>query len=259
VSCLTVEVGNDAPLYVHATHVYQSPGGHHVLAMAIDETAAGGDTPHACGAEDWRTRGLRFVGIGATNGSGVTMPDGVAMLVPAHAKLLLQSHYINDSAETMRAQDLVRFDVVDAGSVAQVAGFYMADSTHLVVPAHATATQTFGCHPPFAMTVPWMFPHMHDWGTHASLVVEHADGTTTPIYDGDWSPDLRDRFPFVEFASPMTLGPSDTVRTTCTWENTGDVPLDFPREMCAAFMPYYPSDGSLWTCDDDGVNVHVGT
>ena len=64
---------------------------------------------------------------------------------------------------------------------------------------------------------------------------------------------LRDDFPIVQMEPGFELGPEDRIRTTCEWNNTTPDSLGFPEEMCASFMPQYPStDGGMWVCDHTG-------
>jgi len=257
--CYTIPLNNAEPIYVHSSHMFQSAGGHHVLAFAIGETSTMNDAPHVCDDSDMANPTLRFVGAGTAGGSGITMPDGVALMIPAHVKLMLQTHHVNTSGHEQQAQDIIHIETIARADVVQVAGAYAEVAQSFTLNARATATATLDCHPPAAMTVPWMFAHMHEWGTHATINVIHADGSTLPVYDSDWDVSFRDHFPLVNFATPLSLTPTDRVVTTCTWDNTTDAPIIFPKEMCATFMPIYPSDGTFWVCGDDGSNYTLGS
>jgi len=80
---------------------------------------------------------------------------------------------------------------------------------------------------------------------------------TRTLYDSAWDPQFRDHFPLVNFDPPLELTPADRLVTTCTWNNTETDTIIFPREMCATFMPYWPSDGSFWVCDETGTNSQL--
>ena len=80
----------------------------------------------------------------------------------------------------------------------------------------------------------------------------------TTIYESTWREALRDDFPIVQMDPGFTLYPEDRIRTTCEWKNTSNDTITFPSEMCATFMPQYPSsDGSMWVCDESGFTFQL--
>lgn len=251
--CYTVPIENTEPIFVAATHAWQVDGGHHVLVLSVDDTETTVDAPHECTPEDMAYPSLRFVGAGTAAGSGIELPIGAAVRMAPGRRLLIQGHYLNSSTSPIRVQDAIDLTTVPEADVVNVAGAYTAVDQTLELPPRSVTTRMMDCSPPMNMTVPWMFAHMHEWGTHATIELVR-DGVTTTVYDAAWDSRFRDDFPVVVFPAPMELTPADRIITRCTWENTEDHAILFPTEMCATFMPYYPSDGTLWVCDETGEN-----
>jgi hypothetical protein len=214
----------------------------------------GGAAPHVCGAADMGN--IRFVGVGTSDGIGISLPDGVALKVPAGAKIYTQAHYLNVGTSDILAQDVINLDLRVFEEVEQVAGAFTEVDLTLDLAAEEVTTREIDCTAPMAMNVPWMIPHMHELGTH--YLIEMIDGDTeevTTVYDQVWDPTFRDHFPVIPFEEPLVLDANDRLRTTCTWDNTTTSRRLFPNEMCATFMPFYPSpDGALLACDETGTH-----
>lgn len=255
--CYTVPLENTEELYVTGSHGYQAPGGHHTLILSVDADEATIDEPHPCTGSDMAYRSLRFLGAGTAFGSGIVLPDGVALVLPVGRRLLIQTHYVNTDPTPRRVQDAVDLTLADRADVVHIAGAYTEVDQSLDIPPRSELTRELNCAPPMEMTVPWMFAHMHEWGVHATIELVRG-GETTTIYDADWDPALRDSFPVVHFDPPLVLTPSDRLITRCTWRNDEEGSIAFPTEMCATFMPFYPSDGALWVCDETGTNYTLG-
>ncbi len=116
-------------------------------------------------------------------------------------------------------------------------------------PILPNSTQTTTCETPvpalvdpfFPVTIFQSWPHMHQLGRQFTSVIEKADGSTlmladVPNYDFEYQ---------VTYPNPnYTLDVGDTVRTSCTWENTTQTTANFGEnttdEMCFNFVAYYP-------------------
>ena len=110
--CYTAPIGNTEAVFVDATHVFQTDGGHHVLVLSVDADALTVDEPHECTPEDMNQASLRFIGAGTAAGSGIELPPETAMRIEPGRRLLLQAHYVNGSGGTLRAQDAIDLHTV---------------------------------------------------------------------------------------------------------------------------------------------------
>jgi hypothetical protein len=245
---LPFEVTED--LHVNSSVAYQVQGGHHSMLYYTTGTQPMRDEPHECDDSDMSN--IRFIGVGTADGVGISLPPGLALRVPKGARIYSQSHYLNASDSPIVAQDVVDLDLLTAAELEQVAGAFTQVDLGLDLPPDEDTTRVIDCTAPREMSVPWMLPHMHEQGLRFKLEVI-IDGESTTVYESDWNEALRDHFPILEFEPHLTLTTADRIRTTCTWRNTSGRRLLFPAEMCATFMPFYPSpNGALLACDENG-------
>ncbi len=247
--CMKIPFDIPEDLYVNESVAYQTEGGHHTLLYYV-EGGGPAPEPHECGDADMLN--MRFIGVGTADGNGIGLPPGIAMKVPAGAEIYAQTHYLNASDRTLLGQDVVDLRLIPASEVQEVAGAFANVDLGLRLPPGEETTRVVDCGVPRAMTVPWMLAHMHELGARFKLEVQ-KDGVWSTVYESTWEAALRDDFPVTELDPHVSLGPQDRIRTTCTWHNTGALERLFPAEMCATFMPFYPSpNGALLVCDDKG-------
>jgi hypothetical protein len=250
-TCMRLVYEATEDIYVNQSKAYQTEGGHHSMLYYTESTFPFEEEPHECNETDMGD--IRFVGVGTADGGGIELPEGVALKIPAGAKIFTQSHYLNLENEPALAQDVIDLYVMPADEVLHNAGAFTQVDLGLDLPAGQETTRTMECTMPMDdMTIPWMIPHMHEYGSEYLIEVER-DGEWTTAWESTWSAALRDDFPFVNFDPYLELTAVDKVRTTCTWQNTESFDMLFPREMCATFMTFYPSpDGALLACDETG-------
>jgi hypothetical protein len=251
--CMRLPYEIKETLHVQSSVAYQAHGGHHSMLYYLPADFSAEETPHECQGDEMGRGGLRFVGVGTADGGGIELPPGITLEIPAGTKLFTQSHYLNTTTKPIVGQDAINLELIDASEVVEKAGAFTQVDLGFEIPAGEPLTRTVECTSPVEAKVPFMLPHMHEFGTHISVDLVRSDGTTQAIYSSDWDVALRDDFPIVDFTEHLQLVPTDKLITSCTWNNTGSVPLLFPREMCATFMIFYPSvDGAMLACDETG-------
>jgi hypothetical protein len=248
--CMQVPYKAEQDLYVSQSRALQSPGGHHALLFYTQGEVGVSGEPHECTSDDMGN--IRLVGVGTAAGSGISLPDGVAMKLPKGAQLWTQSHYVNTTSDTIVVQDTVELDLIDQADVEHVAGSFVQVDLGLSLPPATTTKRTMECSPPVEMNIPWILAHMHEFGAHFTIEVRRG-GEWSTLFESSWHEALRDDFPIVSMKDGLTLTPEDRIRATCEWNNTSAAAISFPSEMCATFMPHYPStDGAMWVCDHLG-------
>lgn len=249
--CMRIPFEVEEDIYVNASVAYQANGGHHsMLYYSPPDQEPPNDAPHECVDSDMGN--IRFIGVGTADGVGISLPKGIAMKIPKGSKIYSQSHYVNAQTTTLTAQDVVDLVLIPADQLEQRAGAFTEVDLGLELPASMETTRQIDCTSPMDMEVPWMIPHMHEWGYYFKLEVI-VDDVPQTVYESEWNETLRDHFPLVHFDPPLHLTPADRIRTTCTWRNIESHDILFPSEMCATFMPFYPSpDGALLACDETG-------
>lgn len=249
--CMHIPFEVKEDIYVNSSLAYQAKGGHHSLLYYTPPNQLPlKDEPHECDDSDMSS--IRFIGVGTGDGSGIALPEGIALKIPAGAKLYTQSHYLNTGGQQMTAQDVLDLITIPVDKVEQVAGAFTEVDLGLELAPNAETTRVIDCTAPTEMTVPWMFPHMHEWGFYVKMELV-LNGEKKTIFESTWEQALRDHFPLINFEPHLKLTPNDRIITTCTWRNTKSAPILFPAEMCASFMPFYPSPGGqLLACDETG-------
>jgi hypothetical protein len=247
--------GDDVGL--HTMESYQNQYGHHLQLMGT--TASPLDYPDGAVADCSMSGGLGMTDLeplmvvtgtyvgGVERDLALTLQDGMAVKMAAGQRWVLQAHYINTGSDPVRAQDaMVIGTVPEADVTTWAAPFIMNSSTFSLPPSEATSF-SFDCPVQANLNVLYVTGHMHQWGT--SFKTE-LDGTV--IYDQpDWNPQWRDAPPVQPFdPGEMTFAMGSTIRTTCTWFNDTDAPLQFPTEMCDTVTVVYPQLTSI-ICDPE--------
>lgn len=178
-----------------------------------------------------------------------TLPAGMGARLKTGTRLVIESHYVNTSTDDILVQDAVNLGLIPEADVETwAAPVLFLDSGFRLEPGVST-TVAFDCEIQDALSMLYLGPHMHEWGTAFSLTYT-SDGQTTTLFDlPTWDPAWRD-LPPVEFFDPgeFTAKPGDVFRTSCTWFNTTDLPMELPQEMCVTFGMGYPAKVAV-TCD----------
>lgn len=248
-TCMRIPFDVEQDLYVNTTRIYQAEEGHHVLLLYRTSGGGAESEPHPCEAIDMTS--VQFVTSGTGDGAGLSLPPGIALKIPRGVELWAQSHYTNSGAVPRQVQDVIQLDLIAADDVREVASVFAHVDVGFELPPGRTTTRSMSCELPRAATIPWLLPHMHENGTF--FAVELTRGSDVLYaWSNEWMPAHRDTFAALQFSEPIAVQPGDVIRTTCTWRNEGDETLRWPAEMCVSFFPFYPGDGSLVTCDQDG-------
>ncbi len=249
--CMKVPYAVSQDMFVQAGHIFQMVNGHHTLLFYANDSTGVDPEPHRCDGFDMTD--VRIVTTGTANGTGVATPPGIVLQVPKGVELWVQSHYINATDQDAQAQDVINLDLVPQDQVEEIASTFAQTDLTFTLPPQQETTKSMDCEVHQEMTIPWLLPHMHEWGTHFSVGL-YRQQETTPFWswDGDWYAGARNDFPIQKFDDYITLQPGDHVKTTCTWFNTKDTAMLFPQEMCVTFFPFFPGDGSLIACDESG-------
>jgi hypothetical protein len=103
------------------------------------------------------------------------------------------------------------------------------------VDAHGRADSSADCVVKSEVKVVMMANHMHEFGVHAKTEVVRADGKLEMLRDDptwDYEMQFNPEYTRWSVQEPFVIHPGDTLRTSCSWDNTSGERLMFPREMC---------------------------
>jgi hypothetical protein len=236
---------------VHTLVTYQNPLGHHLLLNGT--TASQLDYPDGTVVDCTGTGSVSmadfepivlptasFLG-GEPQRAEIEIPEGMAVKLDEGQRWVMQAHYINTGTEAVRVRDVAVLEVIDAAAVETWAAPMIMNHDSFVVPPGEAATISFDCSFQADWQVIYLVGHMHEWGTSIHLDEVHDD-TLTPVFAvDDWSMEYRDTPPIFRYApGEYAIGRDAVMRTTCSWFNDTDAPLEFPHEMCASVGVVYP-------------------
>lgn len=166
----------------------------------------------------------------------VQLPDGHAVLLRHGVDLVLQSHYVNTSSHSLLTRDVVRMKKRAMADVKTWAAPFATNSLSFHVPPKSPLSYTFDCTMPQNGNLLFVGGHMHEWGKKITIEYGTDTKSLSPLYSTDWKVEYRDAPPITDMtAKPLAIVAGAVVRTTCQWDNTVDVELAFPKEMCASF------------------------
>lgn len=197
------------------------PGTHHIVL------ATGGQ----------HGRDQLFVSVLGTE--AFLFPDGVGYELPAGTELTMETHEVNTGDAPLAGTSAVEVLVADADTpMVRAEQLYPARRTG-VVPPGASSIQGV-CTVTEPGTLFAAMPHMHWWGTHFRVELEHA-GARTVLYDEDFDP-VHQVYKAIGLVGVV---PGDRLHITCTYDNpTGaSIPLGDASnvEMCQAMLYRYPA------------------
>lgn len=250
--CFYTGVITDRELAVRGAFGAQGRGGHHVTVYytMIHKDAQ----HHPC--IDSEMAQWRMIGGGGDEGeaqlSKLRLPDGMAIKVPAGAQIVLQAHYIN-LGERFTANDTAGLELVDPAGIRDHVNQFVVNDVSFTVPPHEPLESVSTCTVPRDLGLIRLLGHMHEFGTYYKLEQLGEDDTVaTTLLEQEWDPVYTSAPPIEVYEpdAPLAMAAGTRLRQTCRWQNHGDEPLLFPREMCIAYGLYFPDVGEVFCAMD---------
>jgi hypothetical protein len=236
----------------------QSPGGHHAVAFSytpsatdtvgmevkcmMDSTEFNAGIPSsgsAGGSGATSAQGLTggaFLGAVGPQGRGAKLPNGVAFRLKQGDGIVLNLHYINASAMTINGDAYMDLKLAEVDPNRLIAALFVNINGGFKLPPSMQTDSSIDCVAKSDVNIIMMANHMHEYGTHATTSVVHADTGAVEVLRDDpvWTSDMVNNPTYATWdaTNPFVLHTGDTIRTSCSWNNsTADV-INFPREMC---------------------------
>ena len=239
-------------------HSY-SEGSHHFLVYqtTLSEFPDGGDQLVPCDESAWMTV-VRGVAYAAQSPEGeVEMPEGVSQRFTAGEVLLLQTHYLNASSDSLSARvdfDLRLTTVEKAPTEAGVLFFF---NPIIHVPPNGSATAELSCPIPEDANLIFAASHMHKQGARFEAFLDQ-DADQNKLYETtEWAEPLP-----VEFEGAAgRVGAGSNIRYKCSFENSGSTTITAGAsaatdEMCMFIGLYYPRlDSNTKLCNAGAVTT----
>lgn len=174
------------------------------------------------------------------------LPEGMAALLNAGQRIVVQAHYLNTSENNIVVQDEIQLETIPESEVVTWAAPFVNTVTNFSIPANTMGHNiTFDCtmgDELGELTFLYIGGHLHEWGKSFATYHTRA-GTTEKIYEvPEWDPAFRDAPKYLSYEpGEMVAKPGDVFTTSCTWNNDQDYDMSFPQEMCVTFGMVYPA------------------
>jgi hypothetical protein len=241
--CSYLDAPVDQDLDIVSFTGHQTEYGHHTILFGVRTARPAGT--RLCDESDMIN--VRFLAGSAAETGTQDTPAGVAFRLRQGEQLMIQSHFINTSDQTITGRSWFEVEAAPPDPSRQPADLFTVVSTDVHVDAHATGSAHASCPIGADTQLVMLAGHAHEWGTHVAIHQTAAGGAPVTLYDQDWSPTrmfdpVIERYPATQ---PLRFAPGDTVTVDCDYANDTDQALEFPREMCVAWGYYFPADHEL--------------
>lgn len=229
-----------------------SPVGTHHVSLGFadpgppDGVLASADTSTCTGV----TLGNNLAFVGTVGTDALSMPEGVAVKIPAGKQMLLSLHLLNPTSSTLTGRSGVEAVSADPSRVTHPAELIFAMTQSLTVPP-GKSTQTGTCTMTDDVTLFAVMPHMHLTGVHMTTVAMPATGNPITLLDQDYN-FQQQRYSLLSPAVPLHKG--DKMQVTCSFDNHGATTLTFgesttKNEMCITATYRYPAVAASLACE----------
>jgi hypothetical protein len=232
--CTVVE-GFSEDVMVQRASTTQAEGGHHVLLFTSSTVTPG----EVFDCADPAVMGnFRFVAINKFDGTD----DNIAFQIPASLPIVVQSHYVNASGQTVLGRDTYEVHRPSKGHPRRI-DFWTVSQTGFLLDVGLTEMVTH-CTLDSDLQVINHFGHMHELGEHYKFERTRPSAPVDMLDDYAWEVEYRDNAIEHMFTSnnPLVFATGDSITTTCRWNNTHGRPVEFPEEMCTTFGYYLVTD-----------------
>jgi hypothetical protein len=178
-----------------------------------------------------------MMAMGGFLGSSATgVPNGVAYRLKKGDGIMLNIHFINAGEKTIEGKAYLDVKMAEVDPDQKLASLFTGINAGFDIAAHAQADSSVECVVGADMQILMMSNHMHEYGVTATTDVVRADTGDVEVLrqDDSWTAEMQFNPTFTKWTvdEPFTVHAGDTLRTHCTWMNTTDGALNFPREMC---------------------------
>ena len=192
-----------------------------------------------------------LLGGWAPGGDTYALPEGVGLQMPQgdDVYFILEIHY-NNVARHADAVDRsgVRVCMTENLHPNVAAVHWLGTENIFLLPGQAQGGSTCNPNSTEPIHILSVTPHMHELGTHSTMVINRADGSEEILLDKPFDFNTQ-----VGYETPATLMPGDSISSTCVWNNTSGALTTFGEgtsdEMCYLFTIAYPA-GALNTGGD---------
>jgi hypothetical protein len=251
-SCRSWTLNNDAELWVNAVELSQSEGSHHSNWTYVpDDKYTGADGIWPCKDRSYdfysgvAAGGLLYSQSTQAVHEVQKFPDGAAIRVPPHARIISDIHVLNTSPDTTTGHATLTLYRLAADVVKVKLTSFHIEYDALDIPAHASARFTGDCAvaadvvkatgAPFAPKVYYVLPHTHTLATAFFARIKGGPNDGKALLDlGSYNGEAHGK----SFDPPMDLAGSDGFTFGCQYTNPRSTDVFWglgAGEMCEMF------------------------
>ncbi|HEV8538213.1 MAG TPA: T9SS type A sorting domain-containing protein, partial [Bacteroidota bacterium] len=239
-------------LFVNRVEISMRPGSHHFLLYTFPPGTPGSvmPSPHtyrdirdSLGNMDYtvlvQMAYHRFFQGTQTPYLNYQFPHGVALRLPAHTGLDLNSHYVNRSSQAITGEVYANIHTIDSAAVDHIAEILFLNNTNISLPPRqvTTVTQTFSF--PQTRHIVFFWSHAHEH--MQEFRVERAGGVNDGqviYFSSDWQ-----HPPILRLDPPLTVNAGEGLKLITTYNNWTDNTITFgllsSDEMQILYGAYY--------------------
>jgi Copper type II ascorbate-dependent monooxygenase, C-terminal domain len=245
-------LGNTTDMYVTRIEINMRQNSHHFLlydfgsttpAWAIPQLDVVRDIRNADGSMNYANMFSLFYHVyvaGAqTPFSDVSLPPGVALLIPSNMALDFNSHYVNKGSVEIKGEVQVNLYTTPVENVQKVARTLNLGNTSFSLPAKQRTTITSTYLMGKKTNIVTLTSHTHQLGEQFVIKIKNGPRDGEVVYTSkDWHhPEV------INFSSPLILEAGEGLVSEITYNNTKDKVVNFgltsEDEMGIIFGYYY--------------------
>ena len=247
-------------------HVYTA-GSHHFLVYRTGLSSIPKGAPTAltdCDETGWLSK-VRGVAYAAQDPKGqFLLPDGVAQSFDPNEVLLVQTHYLNGSAQDLHATIDFSMHLLDADKPVTEAGVLFFFNPAIYIDPQAASTAELTCPVPTDVHLAFAASHMHKRavGFRAESSDAAVSSALGPLYETD---NWEEPVPRVFTQEPPALLPAgSSIKYHCDYQNPDTFgvaagPSADTDEMCMFVAMYWPRASEDVEFCRDGLVTGTGT
>ncbi|WP_437333265.1 hypothetical protein [Sorangium sp. So ce394] len=249
-------------LNIQRDEVRFSSGSHHVLLYETPYAELPTKTRHGVPIDatqvhdckdgpqgEWEINGV-FAGSQSRDGVSFLgeLPPGVAVKVPPGKVLLMNTHYINASAEPIETDARINIYTIPDDAVEIEAGMLFHYNPFIDVPARGESSARMRCTADQDISVVRIQSHTHSRGVGYVAHKVDLDGKMTELYAHDqW-----ENVPTREFSPFLEVKKGEALDYRCDFANAEEREiaqgLTTKDEMCMLIGPYFPRSPMYENC-----------
>lgn len=241
----------DRDMYLHGFETKNPLGEHHTVVTVADSPGGINNTQLGEADCDVSTLDLQMLFASGVGTGAVTLPDGIALPIKKGQFIHLNLHLFNTTDQPVTGHSAVMATPIDAVDTDHQAEMIFTGTFNINVPPGQTVTTGGGCTLSKDTTLFAYWPHMHQHATHQTLTLTQG-GTAMKLHDDAF--DFREQRNY-PVSPTIALHAGDSLRTDCTYTNTGTTTVTFgdssTAEMCFTGLYRYPRRAlSLFECTE---------